>query len=115
MTDQQQDRSAQFVWDMDGARRMRKDYEAGDSIRTLAADYGVSYTTAHKMLAAAGATFRARGYTAKISEEKVAAVVADYRKGGYTFGTLAKKHRITKSRAWHIVRRRANIPPATRT
>jgi hypothetical protein len=42
---------------------MRADYEAGDSIRVLAREYGCSYGLSHRLLQEAGTTMRSRGGT----------------------------------------------------
>lgn len=53
---------------------MRAKYEAGASIRALAAEYDVSYGTAHSRLKDAGAKIRARGGEASWSTRRARAV-----------------------------------------
>ncbi len=43
------------------ARRLRIDYEAGATIRTLSEEIGRSYGCVHRLLLEAGATLRQRG------------------------------------------------------
>jgi hypothetical protein len=40
---------------------LRADYEAGDSVRMLAQEYGRSYGQTHKLLREAGTSMRPRG------------------------------------------------------
>lgn len=42
------------------AARMREEYEAGNSVRGVAAGHGLSYGTAYRWLVAAGTTMRDR-------------------------------------------------------
>lgn len=46
---------------IEASRRFLKEYEAGASIRTLAARHGVSIGRARTLLLEAGVTFRSRG------------------------------------------------------
>ncbi|HEU0130004.1 MAG TPA: helix-turn-helix domain-containing protein [Mycobacteriales bacterium] len=52
------------------ATDLRKKYDAGQSIRTLAAASGRSYGFVHRMLSESGATLRGRGGATRAKDKK---------------------------------------------
>ncbi|MDQ1713170.1 MAG: hypothetical protein QOE45_2620 [Frankiaceae bacterium] len=52
------------------AADLRKKYDAGQSIRTLAAASGRSYGFVHRMLSESGATLRGRGGATRVKGKK---------------------------------------------
>ena len=52
------------------AADLRKKYDAGQSIRTLAASSGRSYGFVHRMLSESGATLRGRGGATRTKNKK---------------------------------------------
>lgn len=52
------------------AADLRKKYDAGQSIRTLAAASGRSYGFVHRMLSESGATLRGRGGATRTKKSK---------------------------------------------
>ncbi len=52
------------------ASDLRKKYDAGQSIRTLAAASGRSYGFVHRMLSESGATLRGRGGATRAKDKK---------------------------------------------
>lgn len=52
------------------AADLRKKYDAGQSIRTLAAASGRSYGFVHRMLSESGATLRGRGGATRTKNKK---------------------------------------------
>jgi hypothetical protein len=51
------------------AAELRARYEAGDTVRNLAAAYGRSYGYIHGLLLAAGTTMRPHGFQARHGQE----------------------------------------------